>query len=215
MATKRTMSDLKLLEKCRITIENLQQQPEIAATMEQFGYDTAEINIGKALFDSARAAFDHHEQHKNLMKRKYQQFLEVKSQLQILYGVHRKKAKLIFKNNPMVQPQLLLTGNLPRNYIPWLETVRTFYKVLSENPELANSLLRLKVTPEEIQEGHTLLATLEEHRSAYYQATAETQLSTHTKEQALNALHQWISTLHATVKIAFMDQKGLLLAMGR
>ncbi|PKP21890.1 MAG: hypothetical protein CVU04_00480 [Bacteroidetes bacterium HGW-Bacteroidetes-20] len=215
MATKRTMSDLKLLEKCRITIENLQQQPEIAATMAQFGYDSAEINMGKALFDSARAAYDNHEQHKNLLKRKYQQFLEVKSELQKLYRVHRMKAKLIFKNDQVVQPQLLLTGNLPRNYIPWLETVRTFYKVLSENPELANSLLRLKVTPEEIQEGHTLIATLEEHRSAYYQATAETQLSTHTKEQALNSLQQWISTLKATAKIAFMDQKGLLLAMGR
>jgi len=204
MATKRTMSDLKLLEKCRITIENLQQQPEIAATMAQFGYDTAEINIGKALFDSARAAYDHHEQHKNLLKRKYQQFLDVKSQLQSLYRLHRKKAKLIFRNDPVIQTQLMLTGNLPRNFIPWLETVRTFYKVLSENPELANTLLRLKVTSEEIQEGHTLIATLEESRSAYYQATAETQLSTHSKEQALNALQQWISTLHTTEKIAFI-----------
>jgi hypothetical protein len=176
----------------------------MAATIAQFGYDSAEINMGNALFDSARAAFDHHEQHKNLLKRKYQQFLEVKSQLQILYAVHRKKAKLIFKNDQVVQPQLMLTGNLPRIYIPWLETVRTFYKVLIENPELANTLLRLKVTPEEIQEGHTLIATLEEHRSAYYQATAETQLSTHTKEQALNALHHWNSTLHATEKIAFI-----------
>lgn len=182
----------------------------MAATIAQFGYDSAEINMGNALFDSARAAYDHHEQHKNLLKRKYQQFLEVKSELQILYGVHRKKAKLIFKNDQVVQPQLMLTGNLPRNYIPWLETVRTFYKVLIENPELTNSLLRLKVTPEEIQEGHTLIATLEEQRSDYFRAKGENQLSTQTKEEALNSLHQWISRLQATAKIAFMDQSLLI-----
>ena len=204
MATKRTMSDLKLLENSRIAIENLQKPTEMTAIMAQFGYDSEAILEGKALFDTARAAYDHHIKYKDLLREKVFQFKEIQNRLKMLYGLHRKKAKLLFRNDPMAQTQLELTGTVPRNFVPWLEMVRTFYKVLTENPDLAHPLLRLKVTPDEIQEAHTLITKLEEHRSAYYQATAETQLSTHTKEQALNALHHWISTLHATEKIAFI-----------
>ena len=215
MATKRTMSDLKLLERCRIEIENLQKQTDMAATMAQFGYDSEAILEGKALFDTARAAYDHHIKYKDLLREKVFQFKEIQNRLKKLYGLHRKKAKLLFRNDPMAQTQLELTGTVHRNFVPWLEMVRTFYKVLTENPDLAHPLLRLKVTPDEIQEAHTLITKLEEQRSDYFRAKGDYQLSTHTKEEALNALHQWISTLHATVKIAFMDQKGLLLAMVR
>jgi len=121
--------------------------------------------------------------------------------LQTLYGLHRKKAKLVFQNDPMAQTQLMLTGRVPRNFIPWLEVVRTFYKTLTENPNLTTSLLRLKVTPEEIQEGLLRIKTIEETRAAYYQIQGESQLSTIQKEAALNALHQWNATLQATVKI--------------
>ena len=203
MATKRTMSDLKLLERCRIEIENLQKQTDMAATMAQFGYDPDAILVGKALFDTARATYDHHIKYKDLLKEKVFQFKEIQNRLKKLYGLHRKKAKLLFRNDPMAQTQLELTGRVPRNFLPWLEIVRTFYNMLTDNPDLAHSLLRLKVTPVEIREGHALITKLEQHRSDYFRAKGEYQLSTTTKEQALNALHQWISTLQATAKIAF------------
>ncbi len=210
MATKRTMSDLKLLENGRITIENLQKQTEMTTIMAQFGYDSEAILEGKALFDAARATYDHHIKYKDLLKEKVNQFKVTQHQLQTLYGLHRKKAKLVFRNDPMAQTQLELTGRVPRNFLPWLEIVRTFYNMLTDNPDLAHSLLRLKVTPDEIREGHTLITKLEEHRSDYFRAKGEYQLSTTTKEQALNALHQWISRLQATAKIAFMENKGVV-----
>ncbi|HNX22094.1 MAG TPA: hypothetical protein PKG88_06990, partial [Bacteroidales bacterium] len=91
---------------------------------------------------------------------------------------------------------------------------RTFYNMLTDNPDLAHSLLRLKVTQEEIQEGHTLITKLEQHRSDYFRAKGEYQLSTTTKEQALNSLYQWITTLQATEKIAFMENKGVIQLLG-
>ena len=210
MATKRTMSDLKLLERCRIEIENLQKQTDMAATMAQFGYDSEAILEGKALFDTARAAYDHHIKYKDLLREKVFQFKEIQNRLKMLYGLHRKKAKLVFRNDPMAQTQLELTGRVPRNFLPWLEIVRTFYNMLTDNPDLAHPLLRLKVTPDEIREGHTLITKLEQHRSDYFRAKGENQLSTLTKEQALNSLHQWISRLQATAKIAFMENKGVV-----
>ena len=215
MATKRTISEAQVLEKCRIAIENLQKQPDMAATMAQFGYDVNTINEGKALFEKARAAYDHHKQYENLLKEKYQHFQETKLQLQSLYRLHRKKAKLIFHNEHEIQSQLMITGRMPKKFVSWLETLRTFYKEVSENPDIAAKLLRLKVTPEEIQEGHTLIATLEERRSAYFQTTGECQLSTLTKEQSLRALEEWITTLLATAKIAFQENKGVLVMMGK
>ncbi len=205
MATKRTMSDLQLLENCRIAIDNLQKETDFAAKMAEFGYDKDAVQEGKALYDKARTSYDDHIRHKDLLKKKVYDFKEAKSRLQSLYGLDRKKAKLVFKNNPMAQTQLMITGKIPRNFIPWLEVVRTFYKTLTENPALTTSLLRLKVTPEEIQEGHQYIKQLEETQSAYYQIQGESQLSTIQKEAALNAIHQWNSTLLATTNIAFME----------
>ena len=114
------------------------------------------------LFDAARATYDHHIKYKDLLKEKVNQFKVTQHQLQTLYGLHRKKAKLVFQ------------------------------------------------TSDEIREGHTLITKLEQHRSDYFRAKGEYQLSTTTKEQALNALHQWILTLQATAKIAFMENKGVV-----
>jgi len=214
MTTKRTMSDLKLLENGRITIENLQKQTEMTTIMAQFGYDSEAILEGKALFDAARTTYDHHIKYKDLLNEMVNQFKVTQHQLQTLYGLHRKKAKLVFRNDPMAQTQLMLTGRVPRNFLPWLEIVRTFYNMLTDNPDLAHSLLRLKVTQEEIQEGHTLITKLEQHRSDYFRAKGEYQLSTTTKEQALNSLYQWITTLQATEKIAFMENKGVIQLLG-
>jgi hypothetical protein len=204
MATKRTMSDLQLLENCRIAIDNLQKETDFAAKMAEFGYDKDAVQVGKVLYDKARTSYDDHIRHKDLLKKKVYDFKEAKSRLQALYGLDRKKAKLVFKNDPMAQTQLMITGKIPRNFIPWLEMVRTFYNMLSENSDLAHPLLRLKVTPEEIQEGHLQIKTIEETRAAYFQSKAEYQLSTIQKEAALNALHQWNSILQATVKIAYL-----------
>ncbi|MBP1672990.1 MAG: hypothetical protein H6Q25_805 [Bacteroidetes bacterium] len=79
MATKRTMSDLQLLENCRIAIDNLQKETDFAIKMAEFGYDKDAVQEGKALYDKARTSYDDHIRHKDLLKKKVYYFKEAKS----------------------------------------------------------------------------------------------------------------------------------------
>jgi len=47
----------------------------------------------------------------------YTDFSKKKEQLEETYSFHRKKAKVVFRNDPLTADQLAITGAVPRTYI--------------------------------------------------------------------------------------------------
>lgn len=167
MATKRTVSEAETLEQYRVALDNAVNQPEIASTMAEFGYDEAMINEGKILLTKTRQAFDFNKKEDDETTESYSNFATSRENVTKAYTLHRKKAKVIFKNEPTTLSKLALTGSLPTSYINWLETVKKFYAVASTDTTIQSKLLRLKVTPEEITNAFGFISNLEETRAIY------------------------------------------------
>jgi hypothetical protein len=54
MATKRTLTEAETLEQYRVSLDNVENQSEIASIMAEFGYETETIAEGKTLLAETR-----------------------------------------------------------------------------------------------------------------------------------------------------------------
>jgi hypothetical protein len=215
MATKRTVSEAETLEQYRVALDNAVNQPEIASTMAEFGYDEAIINEGKILLTKTREAFDFNKKEDDETTESYSNFATSKENVTKAYTLHRKKAKVIFKNEPTTLSKLALTGSLPTAYINWLETVKKFYAVASTDTTIQSKLLRLKVTPEEITNAIGFISNLEETRAIYLREKGESQDATKIKDKAFAAIDTWMSEFYAVARIALEDSPQLLESIGK
>ncbi len=215
MATKRTLSEVETLELYRVALENTENQTEIATIMAEFGYDETLLTEGKNLLTKTREAFDFNKKEDDETTESYSNFTSTKENLVKTYALHRKKAKVIFRKEPTILSRLALTGSLPSAYIKWLETVKKFYAVASEDTTIQTKLVRLKITPEEINETIALISNLEEARATYLREKGESQDATKAKDKAFAEIDDWMSEFYAVAKIALEDTPQLLESIGK
>lgn len=215
MATKRTFSEAETLEQYRVALENVTTQTEIATIMAEFGYDETTLTEGKNLLAKTREAFDFNKKEDDETSEAYNDFATQKENLAKTYSLHRKKAKVIFRKDPTTQSKLALTGSLPTAYIKWLEVVKKFYTVVTNDTDLQTKLLRLKITTEEINNTTQQITNLELARATYLQEKGESQDATKAKDKAFSEIDDWMSEFYAVAKIALEDNPQLLESIGK
>ena len=214
MATKRTLTEAEALEQYRVSFENVEKQTEIATIMAEFGYNQTLLTEGKLLLSKTREAFDFNKKEDDETSEAYNNFYTLKENLAKTYSLHRKKGKVIFRNEPTTLNKLALTGSLPTAYIKWLETVKKFYTVAMVDTEIQSKLARLKITTEEINGTIQLITNLELARAEYLREKGESQDSTKSKDKAFGEIDDWMSEFYAVAKIALEDNPQLLESLG-
>jgi len=207
-------SEAATLERYRVALENAETQQEIATIMAEFGYDSAMIEEGKNLFTKTRQSYDLNIQEDDETSENYSIFSEKRESLADTYSLHRKKGKVVFKNDQEIMERLALTGSLPAAYVSWLETVKKFYKEVLKDEELQTKLSRLKITTEELNAANTLISELETARAEYLREKGESQDATKAKDAQFAELDDWMSEFYAVARIALEDNIQLLEALG-
>nr|WP_320021725.1 hypothetical protein [uncultured Draconibacterium sp.] len=215
MVTKKTLSEAETLEQYRVSLENVETQPVIAAAMEEFGYDATVVAEGKTLLTETRQSFDFNETEDDETSDAYTAFKELKGSLEETYKMHRKKAKFIFRDDQKTLDKLGVSGSLPRAYVKWLETVKKFYSVAEKDNQIQTKLLRLKITAEDITAANTLIGELKTARAEYLREKGESQDATKAKDAALAKMDDWMSEFYAVAKIALEDSPQLLESLGK
>ena len=215
MATKRTLTEAEALEQYRVSFENVESQTEIATIMAEFGYDETLLTEGKTLLTKTRQAFDFNKKEDDETSEAYKNFTTLKENVATTYTLHRKKAKVIFRNESTTLQKMSLTGSVPTAYIKWLETVKKFYTVALADAEIQLKLVRLKVTVEELNGTLQLITNLEEARAAYLREKGESQDATKQKDKAFGEMDDWMSAFYAVAKIALEDNPQLLESLGK
>ena len=215
MATKRTLSEAEALEQYRVSFENVEKQPNIATIMAEFGYDEVVLTEGKTLLTTTRAAFEFNKKEDDETSEAYKNFTTLKENVATTYTLHRKKAKVIYRNELTTLQKLSITGSVPTAYIKWLETVKKFYTVALADTEIQLKLVRLKVTVEELNGTLQLITNLEEARAAYLREKGESQDATKQKDKAFGEMDDWMSAFYAVAKIALEDSPQLLESLGK
>jgi len=109
--SKHKTSEALVLEAYRVALENVVNQPEVAAEMKELGYDDAKIAEGKNLFVATRNLYDFNKQEDDETTDASALFKNAQQTLHRTYMAHRKKAKIIFRDQPETLKRLQLTGD--------------------------------------------------------------------------------------------------------
>lgn len=215
MASNLKSTEAGTLELYRVALENVQEQPEIATVMADLGYDSALITEGKQLLEQTRNIFDFNKTEDDETSVAYADFSNRKKDLETIYSLHRKKAKVVFRKDPVTLKQLALDGSLQKSYVKWIETVKKFYTVAATNTEIQGKLARLKVTPEDITATNTKVTELEKARAEYLREKGESQDATKAKDAAFAKMDDWMSEFYAVARIGLEDKPQLLESLGK
>ncbi|MFA5649400.1 MAG: hypothetical protein WC951_13995 [Bacteroidales bacterium] len=215
MASNLKSTEAGTLELYRVALENVQEQPEIATVMAELGYDSALITEGKQLLEQTRNIFDFNKTEDDETSVAYADFSNRKKDLETIYSLHRKKAKVVFRKDPVTLKQLALDGSLQKSYVKWIETVKKFYSVATTNTEIQGKLARLKITPEDITATNTKVTELEKARAEYLREKGESQDATKAKDAAFAKMDDWMSEFYAVARIGLEDKPQLLESLGK
>lgn len=213
--SKKNISEAKTLEQYRVTFENTELQPQIASTMAEYGYDPATIAVGKELYDKVRLAYATNKNETDETFAAYAAFENKRKQLNDIYSAHRKRAKVVFREDPVTANKLGIAGAMPKAYLSWLETISKFYDKTTTDVALQTQLSQLKITLDELNAAKALLPEVESLRAVYLKEKGESQDATTIKDIAFAKLDDWMRKFYAVAKIALEDNPQLLEAFGK
>src|SRR5690606_1355012 len=121
-----------------------------ATELAEYGYDAEAIAEGETLYETLVEKYDANKTETAEETSAYNAFSNQLEQTVNIYRTDRKKAKIVFKNQPDVLKNLQLNGMMPGRNAALIDTMRLFYQTLADNPELATPLERLKINQQHI-----------------------------------------------------------------
>jgi hypothetical protein len=215
MASHSNFSESETLEHYRIASDNAEKQAQIAAILDNLGFTSEVIGEGKSLLLATRQAYDGNQTEDDETAAAYAAFDNKKTLLEDIFDMHRKKAKVVFRNDSLTADKLAISGTMPRAYIKWLESAKKFYSVASADAAIQGKLARLKISPEDLTAATSLITDLEAARSFYLIEKGESQDATKAKDAAFYKIDDWMSEFFAVAKIGLEDNPQLLEALGK
>jgi hypothetical protein len=215
MTTRTKPTETGRLEQYRIALDNAEKQARIAAILAELGFTSEVIGEGKTLLLATRQAYDGNQTEDDETTAAYAAFDNKKVLLEDIFDMHRKKAKVVFRNDALTADKLAISGTMPRTYIKWVESAKKFYSVASADTDIQGKLARLKISPEDLTAAVSLITDLEAARSFYLIEKGESQDATKAKDAAFYKIDDWMSEFFAVAKIGLEDNPQLLEALGK
>ena len=214
MAENKSNSNLAILERDRMSLDNAENQSEIAENLSEVGYGPDELVQGKDYLNAAWVAYDNCRVESDETNAAYAAFSQQKMGLDSKYTLMRKKAKVVFRKEPLVLEALAVSVEKPRIHVRWIDGIRIFCKYLLQDEEALLKMGRLKVTKEDIVALLAECDRLDELRSVYLKEKGESQHATKVKDDAMLRLDDWMRDFYAVAKIAMEDKPQLLESLG-
>src|SRR5690606_10091201 len=206
---KRT-SETQLIQNYGVLFSNIKKDTVLAAELAEYGYDTTTIQQGEALYNTLIEKYNANKTESAEETTAYAVFDAVLESTLAIYSTDRKKAKIVFKDQPDVLKNLHVNGIAPVRNAALIDTMRLFYETLNTNTQLLNALQRLKITADHVNQQLTNIANTQNAYAAYIQVKVEGQQATQDKAKAVDAVTKWVSEFYAVAKIALDDQPQLL-----
>lgn len=209
------MSEIQFLETCQLALTNAENQPDVAKYMSEMGYDAAKLAEGRALYVETKGVYEANKKEHQDESVAYSDFDQKVKKLLQDYTLLRKKAKVVFRKEPLVLSRLKLDGTMPVAYVNKIDVIRTFATVMLADSALQAEMNRLKVKSDDIETLNAQLALVDQARAKYHQEKGESQNMTSIKDKAFAKLDDWMNEFYAVARIALEDQPQLLEALGK
>lgn len=206
---KRT-SETQLIQNYGVLFKNVKFESVLAGELAEYGYDAATIEQGEALYNTLLEKYNTNKTESSQETTAYAVFDTALENTLAIYSTDRKKAKIVFKDQPDVLKNLQLKGIAPVRNAALIDTMRLFYETLNNYPELQTPLQRLKITAQHVANQLTNITQTQQAYADYIREKGESQQATQDKNKAFDAVTKWVSEFYAVAKIALEDQPQLL-----
>ncbi|MDO4225407.1 MAG: hypothetical protein Q4C75_05895 [Bergeyella zoohelcum] len=195
--------------------ENLGKNLDLKTELAEYGYDETKISEGKTLFTTAQNAYNNNLTQTReevsatkTYQQKYEQTLEA-------YITHRKKARIVFDEDPQALQTLKLKGKASKIIATSIQEMKEFYSVLNTTETLKTAVATLKITAENITQQLANLTQVEKDYATYLAEKGESQQATKDKNKAFAELEKWVNKFYRVAKIALEDRPQLLESLGK
>lgn len=208
-------SEAKLVQAAEALFETLKSRTEIANELAEYTYDAAKITEGRTLLEKAKAEQQSNQQETKEEIQAYDKFEKTFGELAEAYKSHRKKVKIIFKDDDATLRILAVKGSMATRILTLLEEIEILYTELDKDQNYKTAVQKLKITQENISAQLAKLAETKQLYAQYQTEKGESQQATKDKNKAFADLEKWVREFYTIAKIALEDKPQLLESLGK
>ena len=121
------ISETQLIQNYGVLFKNAKFESVLAGELAQYGYDAATIEQGEALYNTLLEKYNTNKTESAQETTAYAAFDSALESTQAIYSTDRKKAKIVFKDQPDVLKNLQLKSIAPVRNAALIDTMRLFY----------------------------------------------------------------------------------------
>jgi predicted pyridoxine 5'-phosphate oxidase superfamily flavin-nucleotide-binding protein len=208
MPAKPKTTAAQQLNAAQLAISNSLADPEIKAAVAQFGYTTAKLNAGKALYDKALAAVNAQKSGKGDQKTATADLKAAEKEARDAYQAAAKVARATLDRDGLAT--LGLTGKVPRDIAGFIQAGYTLFDNAAESGLLAE----FGYDAERIAAERGKLEALDTANQAQKMAKGAAQQASQDQEAALAKMSEWVAQYLKIAKVALRGKKQLLEKIG-
>ena len=209
---KKTIEEL--LSYSRTAINNALNNAPVREALAVFGYNEEKLRAGLALYNAARAKYTQQIDEYGDKAAASAAMTQARNGLNKVYSAHLKVARVTLKNNAGAFGDLKLSGQRKRVHVAWLEQTHVFYEQALAKEADKTELLKFGITETKLNEGMALVTAAETAYANYVKETGEAQVATQARDEAIDALEEWMSDFVAILRVAFEDDPQKLEILG-
>ncbi|RED91912.1 hypothetical protein [Marinoscillum furvescens] len=210
---KNNTIDAKLLS-AQVALENALHNETIKTSLGEYGYDEPKLNEGLTLFNDA------YTKHLDQKKEYGDQYAATDAldtamdHANALYIRHVKIARIALRTDRGASATLELDGRRKQTYSGWLKQARLFYANALASTQILSALAHFGITTEKLEEGQAAVAQVETSLVQQLREKGEAQNATEARDEALDALMDWVADFIAIARIALEHKPQLLENLG-
>ena len=147
---RKNKTEQQRLQNYSVLFSNINKDTVLAAELAEYRYDTTTIQQGEALYNTLIEKYNANKTESAEETTAYAVFDAALESTLAIYSTNRKKAKIVFKDQPDVLKNLHVNGIAPVRNAALIDTMRLFYETLNTNTQLLSDLQRLKITADHV-----------------------------------------------------------------
>lgn len=214
MSNTKSFSDLAKLEWYLIALNNAKSDPTISDPLNQIGVSAEVLEEGKSLHNLANKAYKAAYAAKKKRIEAYKVYSKKSEAFIDQFMIDRKKAKIVFLSDQLAQAKLEMNRPYQKNRLRQFDMSKTFFTVLSENPDLLEPLTKLGLRAEDVTARLEVISEIEKARENYMLEKGISQNATNVKNKAMNTLSKWMTQFFSISRNAFKAEPQMMEAFG-
>lgn len=195
-------------------ITNAQNYEQVKNLLADFGYTDERLQEGQQLYEKASEL-------QLKQQKEYGEQFEATDTLNAAkatanqqYMKHIKIARIALGKNRNAQESLQLGGERRRSLSGWLKQAKAFYANALSSSEVQAALGRYGITAEKLTAAQQQVTEVEQAFNRQLQEKGEAQAATQQRDEAFDALQEWMGDFIAIARIALESEPQYLEMLG-